>query len=95
MEQVPNGSKQNCPMPLDLMTSMEIYGNESRIFPVPITELMQTESPIRRASLEGDDRVTRGGHYSESRKFMRSSHREPKTETSKYVGVGIRICADP
>ena len=45
--------------------------------------------------LQGDDRVTRGGHYSESRKYMRSSHREPKTETSKYVGVGIRLCADP
>ena len=45
--------------------------------------------------LEGDFRITRGGHYSESRKFMRSSHCEPKTETSKYVGVGIRLCADP
>ena len=45
--------------------------------------------------LEGDDRDTRGGYYSESRKKMRSSHREPKTETSKYVGVGIRLCADP
>ena len=45
--------------------------------------------------LEGDDRVTRGGYYSESRKKMRSSQREPKTETSKYVGVGIRLCADP
>ena len=45
--------------------------------------------------LEGDDRVTRGGYYSESRKKMRSSHREPKTETTKYVGVGIRLCVDP
>ena len=45
--------------------------------------------------LEGDDRVTRGGYYSESRKKMRSSQREPKTESSKYVGVGIRLCADP
>ena len=41
--------------------------------------------------LEGDDRVTRGGHYSESRKFMCSSQREPKTETTQY----IRLCADP
>ena len=49
MEQVPNGSKQNCPMPLGFMTSMEICGNGSRIFPVTITVLMQTESPIRRA----------------------------------------------
>ena len=45
--------------------------------------------------LEGDDRVTRGGHYSESRKFMGSSQREPKTDNSKYVGVGIGLCADP
>ena len=45
--------------------------------------------------LEGDYRVTRGGYYSESKKKMRSSHREPKTETTKYVGVGIRLCADP
>ena len=45
--------------------------------------------------LEGEYRITRGGYYSESRKKMRSSHCEPKTETSKYVGVGIRLCADP
>ena len=45
--------------------------------------------------LQGDDRGTRGGYYSESKKKMRSSHREPKTETTKYVGVGIRLCADP
>ena len=45
--------------------------------------------------LEGEYRVTRGGYYYESRKKMRSSHLEPKTETSKYVGVGIRLCADP
>ena len=45
--------------------------------------------------LEGDYRVTRGGYYSESKKKMRSSHLEPKTETSKYIGVGIRLCADP
>ena len=49
MEQVPNRSKQNYLMPLDFMTSMGICGNGSRIFPVTITVLMQTESPIRRA----------------------------------------------
>ena len=94
MEQVPNGSKQNYPMPLGFMTSMGICGNGSRIFPVTITVLMQTESPSK-GPLEGEYRVTRGGHYSQSRKYMRSSHHEPKTETSKYVGVGIRLCADP
>ena len=45
--------------------------------------------------LKGEYRLTRGGYYSESKKNMRSSHREPKTEPSKYVGVGIRLCADP
>ena len=45
--------------------------------------------------LEGDFRITRGGYYNESRKLMRSSHLEPKTETTKYVGVGIRLCGDP
>ena len=95
MEQVRNGSKQNYPMPLDFMTSMGICGNGSRIFPVTITVLMQTESSIPRGPLEGDDKVTRGGYYSESRKKMRSSHREPKAKTSKYVGISIRLCADP
>ncbi len=45
--------------------------------------------------LEGEYRVTRGGHYSESRKYIRSSHREQKTDSTKYVGVGFRLCADP
>ena len=43
MKLVPNGSKQNCPMPLDFMTSMGICENGSRIFPVTIIVLMQTE----------------------------------------------------
>ena len=47
-----------------------------------------------KGTLQGDDRITRGGYYSESRKKMRSSHREPKTETSKYIVVGIRLCAN-
>ena len=43
MEKVQNGAKQNYPMLLGFMTSMEICGNGSRIMPAKITVLMQTE----------------------------------------------------
>ena len=81
-------------MPLGFMTSMEICGNESKFFSDDYSaDANGVTDP--KGPLEGEYRVTRGGHYYESRKYMRSSHREPKTETSKYVGVGIRLCADP
>ena len=43
---------------------------------------------------EGEKRICRGGYYSQSRKYLRSSSRESNNESSQNISVGIRLCTD-
>ena len=95
MEQVRNRSKQNYPMPLGFMTSMEICGNGSRIIQVTTTVLMQTEWLTRKVHC----RVTTGSLVEaiipSQRKRCALLIVNPKPKPPNTLGSASRFAATP